>query len=55
MRNIKKKIVERNKAGQVTGTFAETNGYWTYKDGQKDDYTVVKVSLDIKPINLVIQ
>ncbi|MEH7612729.1 cyanophycinase [Gottfriedia acidiceleris] len=34
---------------------AETNGYWTYKDGQKDDYSVVNVSLDIKPINVVIR
>ncbi|WP_088069739.1 cyanophycinase [Gottfriedia luciferensis] len=34
---------------------SETNGYWTYKDGQKDDYSVVKVSLDIKPINVDIK
>lgn len=31
----------------------ETNGFWTYKDGQKDDYSVVEVSLDIDPIKVI--
>ncbi|AZB43089.1 cyanophycinase [Bacillus sp. FJAT-42376] len=28
----------------------ETNGFWGYKDGGKDDYSVTHVSLDIYPI-----
>ncbi|MFV5316764.1 cyanophycinase [Priestia megaterium] len=34
---------------------AESNGYWAYTDGQKDDYSIVKVALDIKPINVDIK
>lgn len=34
---------------------AETNGYWANADGQKDDYSILKVSLDIKPINVEIK
>ncbi|MFL0472572.1 cyanophycinase [Priestia aryabhattai] len=33
----------------------ESNGYWAYTDGQKDDYSIVKVALDIKPINVDIK
>ncbi|KZE66213.1 cyanophycinase [Fictibacillus phosphorivorans] len=29
---------------------AETEGYWGYTDGQKDDYSFVNVSLDITPV-----
>ncbi|MQR95811.1 cyanophycinase [Fictibacillus phosphorivorans] len=33
---------------------AETEGYWGYTDGQKDDYSFVDVSLDITPIHVKI-
>jgi cyanophycinase len=33
---------------------AETNGYWGYTDGQKDDYSVEKVILDITPVTVQI-
>ncbi|MBM7703874.1 cyanophycinase [Metabacillus iocasae] len=33
----------------------KTNGYWAYTDGQKDDYSVVNVSLDITPVTVTIK
>lgn len=27
----------------------DTNGYWRYTDGQKDDYSIVNVRMDITP------
>lgn len=30
----------------------EMNGYWGYRDGQKDDYSVLNTSLDISPVKL---
>ncbi|WP_239422152.1 cyanophycinase [Bacillus sp. CGMCC 1.16541] len=33
----------------------ETNGYWAYTDGQKDDYSFVNVSLDITPVTVTIK
>ena len=38
-----------------SGKSAESNGYWAYTDGQKDDYSIVKVALDIKPIDVDIR
>ncbi len=32
----------------------ETEGYWGYTDGQKDDYSFVNVNLDITPVNVKI-
>ncbi|MFG6494992.1 cyanophycinase [Fictibacillus sp. UD] len=32
----------------------ETEGYWGYTDGQKDDYSFINVSLDITPVNVKI-
>jgi len=30
----------------------DTNGYWGYNDGQKDDYSIVNVVLDIEPASV---
>ncbi|MBU3570229.1 cyanophycinase [Priestia aryabhattai] len=59
--NAQNKEVKSYTFNQNTGfelTFrksAESNGYWAYTDGQKDDYSIVKVALDIKPINVDIK
>ncbi|KEZ47291.1 cyanophycinase [Metabacillus indicus] len=29
-----------------------TNGYWGYQDGQKDDYSIVKVKMDVSPVKV---
>ncbi|MTH53812.1 cyanophycinase [Bacillus mangrovi] len=31
---------------------ADTEGYWGYKDGGKDDYSVTNVTLDINPVSV---
>ncbi|MEK3805903.1 cyanophycinase [Bacillus sp. FSL H8-0547] len=31
---------------------AATNGYWGYQDGQKDDYSIVKVKMDVSPVSV---
>ncbi|MDQ0242689.1 cyanophycinase [Bacillus fengqiuensis] len=33
----------------------KTNGYWGYADGQKDDYSIVNVVMDIKPVSVAFQ
>ncbi|WEA45925.1 cyanophycinase [Priestia aryabhattai] len=59
--NAQNKGVKSYTFNQNTGfelTFrksAESNGYWAYTDGQKDDYSIVKVALDIKPIKVAIK
>ncbi|WP_394548746.1 cyanophycinase [Priestia aryabhattai] len=59
--NAQNKEVKSYTFNQNTGfelTFrksAESNGYWAYTDGQKDDYSIVKIALDIKPINVDIK
>lgn len=34
---------------------AETNGYWGYKDGQKDDYSIIHTMMDITPAEISIK
>ena len=33
----------------------KTEGFWCYTDGQKDDYSIVNVAMDIKPVTLNIE
>lgn len=30
----------------------ETNGYWGYQDGQKDDYSITNVKMDVTPVSI---
>ncbi|WP_285766725.1 cyanophycinase [Peribacillus sp. SI8-4] len=30
----------------------QTNGFWGYKDGQKDDYSITNVNMDVAPVSL---
>ncbi|PFD99840.1 cyanophycinase [Priestia megaterium] len=55
-KEIKSYAFNQNKGFELTfRKSAESNGYWAYTDGQKDDYSIVKVSLDIKPIKVAIK
>ncbi|MGE1114520.1 cyanophycinase [Priestia megaterium] len=55
-KEIKSYAFNQNKGFELTfRKSAESNGYWAYTDGQKDDYSIVKVALDIKPIKVAIK
>ncbi|WP_427126894.1 cyanophycinase [Priestia megaterium] len=55
-KEIKSYAFNQNKGFELTfRKSAESNGYWAYTDGQKDDYSIVKVALDIKPIDVDIR
>ncbi|MFE0344427.1 cyanophycinase [Priestia megaterium] len=55
-KEIKSYAFNQNKGFELTfRKSAESNGYWAYTDGQKDDYSIVKVTLDIKPIKVAIK
>ncbi|MDO6849889.1 cyanophycinase [Priestia megaterium] len=55
-KEIKSYAFNQNKGFELTfRKSAESDGYWTYTDGQKDDYSIVKVALDIKPIKVAIK
>lgn len=34
---------------------AETEGFWCYTDGQKDDYSIINVTMDITPVTLKVE
>lgn len=55
-KEIKSYAFNQNKGFELTfRKSAESNGYWAYTDGQKDNYSIVKVALDIKPIKVAIK
>ncbi|MCM3151387.1 cyanophycinase [Priestia megaterium] len=55
-KEIKSYAFNQNKGFELTFRKSpESNGYWAYTDGQKDDYSIVKVALDIKPIKVAIK
>ncbi|PVE75022.1 cyanophycinase [Priestia megaterium] len=55
-KEIKSYAFNQNKGFELTfRKSAESNGYGAYTDGQKDDYSIVKVALDIKPIKVAIK
>ncbi|MQR85029.1 cyanophycinase [Bacillus megaterium] len=55
-KEIKSYAFNQNKGFELTfRKSAESNGYWAYTDGQKDDYSIVRVALDIKPIKVAVK